>query len=84
MLNVISGTGYYTEQQKIFGVFLFLVQTNLFVTTPRKMAKVSPVRRILWLVFHAVHLESPIKKYAADIYIMLKLHCFFTRIKLDT
>ena len=51
------------SNKKISGVFLFLVQTISFVTTPRKMVKVSPVREILWLVFY---LESPVKKYAAE------------------
>ena len=63
-------TGYYTEQQKMSGVFLFLVQSNSFVTTPRKMANVSPVRKILWLVFYPSLSEFPTKKYAADIYIL--------------
>ena len=53
--------GYYTEQQKISGVFSVLVQTNSFVTTLRKMAKEM---EILWLVFYPSLSDSPVKKYA--------------------
>ena len=40
-------TRYYIEKQRVSGVFLFLVQTNFFVTTPREIAKVSHFRGIL-------------------------------------
>ena len=36
-LDAIHGTGYYTEQQEISGVFLYQVKTNFFTTAVKIM-----------------------------------------------
>ena len=84
-LNAIRGMGYYIKHQAISAVFLFLVQTNFFCDNSKKNCK-DPACRGIFLVSVLPNSlrESPIKKYAADIYIMPKLHHSFTSIKLNT
>ena len=81
-----SGTGYCTEQQ-FTTVFSTILQTFsfflFFVTTPRKMVKVSPVRRILQIAFYPSLRESPIKKQAPD-NMLSNIIIFFASMKLYT
>ena len=70
-LNAIRGMGYYIKHQIISAVFLFLVQTNFFfVTTPRKIVKISPVGGFFQLVFYPILCESCRLRSMQPIYIL--------------
>ena len=67
-LNAIRGTGNYTEQQKTFGVFLFLVQTIFFFFcwNSEKNGEGLAGEFFSYIAFYPTLQKSPIDKYAAD------------------
>ena len=65
-LNAIRGTGNYKEQQKTSGVFLFLVQTNIFCWSSEKNGKGVAGEFCSYIVFYPSLRKSPIEKCAAD------------------
>ena len=65
-LNVIRGTGNYTEQQKTSGAFLFLVKTKFFCGDSEKNGKSLAGEFCSYIEFYPSLRKFPIKKYTAD------------------
>ena len=65
-LNAICGTGNYTEQQKTFGVFLFLIQTIFFCWNSEKNGEGLAGEFFSYIGFYPTIQKSPTEKYAAD------------------
>ena len=65
-LNAIRVTANYTEEQKTFRVFLFLVQTKYFCWNSEKNGKGLAGGFSRYIVFYPSIRKSPIRKYAAD------------------
>ena len=65
-LSATRSTGNYTEQQKTFEVFLFLVQTNFFCWNSEKNVKDLAGEFCTYIVFYPSLRKLPIKMFAAD------------------
>ena len=82
-LNVICGTGNYTEQQKTSGVFLFLVQTKYFCWNSEKNGKGLAGEFCSYIMFYPSFKSRQLRSMLQTIS-MNQHHCFLTSIKLDT